>query len=75
MEFERQDALLRYVKYEMIQETLDCNGTIEDILIKESVRLFKNGKISSIGNTIKSDKDSKKLSRSMAVVEGSYAKF
>lgn len=74
LEFERQDSLLKYVKYEMIKETLNGNGTIEDILIKESVRLFKKGKISSIRTAIKSDRNDKKYSKSMALVQNYNSK-
>lgn len=65
IEFERQDLLLKYIKYEMIEETLDENGAIEDLLIKESVRLFKNGKIYGLEKVLKDEKEDKKNSKSL----------
>lgn len=74
LDFERQDMLLKYVKYQMIEETLSGHGALEDILVKESVRLFKRGKIYGIERAIRSGRSvrrSSKASKSYSYIDQS----
>ena len=70
LEIDRQDQLLKYIKYQMVKDNLLESGGISKLFLGESLNLFKNGKIGDVQMAIRQKKDERRIRKNVEYING-----